>query len=223
MAEARGAIRVAIVDDHPIVRQGLRAFLELQDDLTVVAEASGGADAIDVIAATAPDVVLMDLVMPEGDGITAIRRLREEQPSVRVLVLTSFDSDPDVFSALDAGAAGYLLKDVDPDALAAAIRDVGAGRPALHPDVARRLMRGPKGPRPDDLTAREHDVLRLIVAGRANKQIARALGVSEKTVKTHVSNILQKLGAADRTQAAVLAIRNRLVQEQEQEQEEEVT
>lgn len=211
---AERPLRVAIVDDHPIVRQGLRAFLELQDDLTVVAEAAGGTEAMGVIAAASPDVVLMDLVMPEGDGITAIRRLREEQPAVRVLVLTSFDADPDVFSALEAGAAGYLLKDVDPETLAGAIRDVGAGRPALHPEVARRLMHGPDGPRPNDLTGRERDVLRLIVAGQANKQIARRLGVSEKTVKTHVSNVLQKLGAADRTQAAVLAIRHRLVNEE---------
>jgi DNA-binding NarL/FixJ family response regulator len=206
-------IRILIVDDHPIVRQGLRTFLELKDDLTVIGEASGGTEALDVIAGSVPDVVLMDLVMPGGDGITAIRRLREEQPSVRVLVLTSFGQDSDVYSALEAGAAGYLLKDVDPESLAAAIRDVRAGRPALHPDVARRLMRGREGPRPENLTARERDVLRLIVAGQANKQIARLLGVSEKTVKTHVSNILQKLGASDRTQAAVLAVRNRLVGE----------
>jgi NarL family two-component system response regulator LiaR len=207
-------IRVFLVDDHAVVRQGLRAFLELQDDIEVVGEASGGVETLREAPGTLPDVVLMDLVMPEGDGITAIRQLRAALPKARVLVLTSFSEDPHVYAALDAGAAGYLLKDVDPATLAGAIRDVRQGRPALHPEIASRLMRVSAPPRPRDFTPRELDVLRLVVEGLANKQAARRLGITEKTVKTHVSNILQKLGAADRTQAAVLAVRNRLVEEE---------
>jgi DNA-binding NarL/FixJ family response regulator len=206
-------IRVFLVDDHAVVRQGLRAFLELQDDLSVVGEAAGGAEAVRAVPDARPDVILMDLVMPEGDGITAIRELTAAFPAGRVLVLTSFSEDPHVYAALDAGAAGYLLKDVDPATLAGAIRDVHQGRPALHPEIASRLMRMSAPPRPRDFTPRERDVLRLVVEGLANKQVARRLGITEKTVKTHVSNILQKLGAADRTQAAVLAVRNRLVEE----------
>jgi NarL family two-component system response regulator LiaR len=206
-------VRVFLVDDHAVVRQGLRAFLELQDDIEVVGEASGGTEAVREVPAALPDVILMDLVMPEGDGITAIRELKAVLPQARVLVLTSFSEDPHVYAALDAGAAGYLLKDVDPATLAGAIRDVRQGRPALHPEIASRLMRMSAPPRPRDFTPRERDVLRLVVEGLANKQVARRLGITEKTVKTHVSNILQKLGAADRTQAAVLAVRNRLVEE----------
>ena len=201
-----------LVDDHAVVRQGLRAFLELDEGIEVVGEAGGGTEAVTGALKLSPDVVLMDLVMPDGDGITAIRDLRQALPAARVLVLTSFNEDPHIYAAMDAGAAGYLLKDVDPSSLAAAIRDVHRGRPVLHPDVASRLMRATVPPRPGDLTRRERDVLGLLVEGLANKQIARRLGVTEKTVKTHVSNILQKLHAADRTQAAVLAVRNRLVE-----------
>jgi two-component system, NarL family, response regulator LiaR len=207
------AIRLVIVDDHSVVREGLRAFLRLQEGIDVVGEAAGPDEAIRVAAAASPDVVLLDLVMPGGDGIGAIRRLLEVAPAVRVLVLTSFADDAQIFAALAAGAAGYLLKDVDPAALADAIRDVHAGRPALHPSVAARLMRRGGGPARSrgDITAREHDVLRLVVEGLPNKQIAQRLGIGEKTVKTHVSRVLAKLGVADRTQAAVLAIREGLV------------
>ena len=151
--------------------------------------------------------------MPGGDGIGAIRRLLEVAPGVRVLVLTSFADDAQIFAAFAAGAAGYLLKDVDPQALADGIRDVHAGRPALDPSVAARLMRRGGSPQPahGDLTARERDVLRLVVEGLANKQIAQRLGIGEKTIKTHVSRVLAKLGVEDRTQAAVLAIREGLV------------
>ncbi|MEA2637292.1 MAG: hypothetical protein QOE18_349 [Chloroflexota bacterium] len=206
-------IRLVIVDDHSVVREGLRAFLRLQEGIDVVGEAAGADEAIRVAAAASPDVVLLDLVMPDGDGVGAIRRLLEVAPGVRVLVLTSFADDAQIFAAVAAGAAGYLLKDVDPAALADAIRDVHAGRPALHPSVAARLMRrgDDSARRHGDITAREHDVLRLMVEGLPNKQIAQRLGIGEKTVKTHVSRVLAKLGVADRTQAAVLAIREGLV------------
>jgi two-component system, NarL family, response regulator LiaR len=207
------AIRLLIVDDHSVVREGLRAFLRLQEGIDVVGEAAGAEEAIRVAAAASPDVVLLDLVMPDGDGIGAIRRLIEVAPGARVLVLTSFADDAQIFAAMAAGAAGYLLKDVDPAALAEGIRDVHAGRPALHPSVAARLMRrgGSPASAHGDITAREHDVLRLVVEGLPNKQIAQRLGIGEKTVKTHVSRVLAKLGVEDRTQAAVLAIREGLV------------
>jgi two-component system, NarL family, response regulator LiaR len=211
---AEGPVRVLLVDDHLVVRQGLRAFLQLQPDIEVVGEAAGGEAALAAAAAASPDVVLMDLLMPDGDGISAIRALAAAAPGARVLVLSSFDDDERVFAAMQAGAAGYLLKDVSPDALADAIRDVRRGRPALHPDVAARLMRrvaDPAGAAVEQLTPREREVLQLVVEGYANKQIARRLRITEKTVKTHVSSILQKLGVPDRTAAAVLALRQGLV------------
>jgi two-component system, NarL family, response regulator LiaR len=206
-------IRLLIVDDHAVVRQGLRAFLRLQEGIEVVGEAASSAAAVEVAATTSPDVVLLDLVMPEGGGIGGLRQLLEVAPGARVLVLTSFADDAQIFAAMAAGASGYLLKDIDPQALADAIRDVHAGRPALHPSVAARLMRQGSTARiaRDDLTAREREVLRLMVEGLANKQIAQRLGIGEKTIKTHVSRVLAKLGVADRTQAAVLAIREGLV------------
>jgi NarL family two-component system response regulator LiaR len=206
-------IRLLIVDDHAVVREGLRAFLRLQEGIEVVGEAGSADEAVAVATTSAPDIVLLDLVMPGGDGVGAIRRLIDAGPKLRVLVLTSFADDAQIFAALAAGAAGYLLKDIDPQALADAIRDIHAGRPALHPSVASRLMR--RGAQPptehDDLTAREREVLRLVVEGLPNKQIAQRLGIGEKTIKTHVSRVLAKLGVADRTQAAVLAIREGLV------------
>ena len=207
-------VRLLLVDDHAVVREGLRAFLRLQPDLEVCGEAADGETALRLAASLRPDVVLLDLVMPHGDGLSVLRAMREHVPESRVLVLTSYADDAQVFAAMEAGAAGYMLKDVEPDALAAAIRDVAAGRPALHPQVARRLMRQRgAGAEPGlaDLTARERDVLRLIVEGLANKEIAARLRIGEKTVKTHVSRVLGKLGVLDRTQAAVLAIRSRLV------------
>lgn len=204
-------IRVYLVDDHAVVRQGLRAFLDLQPDIEVVGEASGGDQALVEGPAITPDVVLLDLVMPEGDGLTALRRFRDALPSARVLVLSSFGDDANVAAAMRAGAAGYLLKDVDPQALAASIRDVYAGRAALHPDVLARLLRQRAAPPASQLTARELEVLVCITEGLANKQIGRRLGITEKTVKTHVSSILGKLGVQDRTEAAVAAIRDRLV------------
>jgi two-component system, NarL family, response regulator LiaR len=208
-------IRLLLVDDHAVVREGLRAFLRLQPDLEVCGEAADGETGAQLAATLRPDVVLLDLLMPHGDGLSALRSIREQAPESRVLVLTSYADDAQLFAAMEAGAAGYLLKDVEPDALAAAIREVAQGRPALHPDVARRLMRqvgiGAAQPGLADLTPRERDVLRLIVEGLANKEIAHRLRIGEKTVKTHVSRVLDKLDVVDRTQAAVLAIRLRLV------------
>ena len=214
MAEADAVIGVMLVDDHAVVREGLRAFLQLQPDIKVVGEAAGGAAALEAARAAQPDVILMDLLMPDGDGVEAIRAIVAAARRARVLVLTSFVDDERVFAAMQAGAAGYLLKDVEPDQLAAAIRDVHSGRPALHPEVAARLMRrvaDPAGAGAEALTPREGEVLQLVVEGFANKQIARRLRITEKTVKTHVSSILRKLGVADRTAAAVLAIRQGLV------------
>jgi NarL family two-component system response regulator LiaR len=212
VSAARTPIRLVIVDDHSVVREGLRAFLRLQEGIEVVGEAADAEEAIRVAAGSSPDVILLDLVMPGGDGVAAIRRLLAATPAVRVLVLTSFADDAQIFAAMAAGASGYLLKDVDPAALADGIRDVHAGRPALHPSIAARLMRREgSSPARTDLTSRELDVLRLIVEGLPNKQIAQRLGIGEKTVKTHVSRVLGKLGVEDRTQAAVLAIREGLV------------
>jgi NarL family two-component system response regulator LiaR len=210
-------IRVLIADDHAIVRQGLTTFLELQEGIEVAGQASDGEEAATLAARLQPDVVLMDLVMPALDGISAIARIRESTPSTRVIVLTSFADDEKIFAAIRAGAAGYLMKDVSPQDLAAAIRMVHAGEPILAPEVMRRLMdevgRSLESPSASDtLTEREIEVLRLIANGRSNKEIARDLALSEKTVKTHVSNILQKLQLSDRTQAALYAVRQHLVE-----------
>ena len=206
-------IRVLIADDHAVVRQGLRTFLDLQEDVEVVGEATDGEEAVVEAARVHPDVVLMDLVMPRVDGVEAIRRIREASPATRVLVLTSFTEDDKVCPAVRAGAAGYLLKDVQPRALVEAIRTVHGGEALLHPTVAARLMQEFAEEEPRDLlTERELEVIRLIAHGRSNKAIALELGLAEKTVKTHVSNILGKLHVADRTQAALYAVRERLVE-----------
>ncbi len=206
-------IRVLLVDDHAVVRQGLRSFLELQPDIEVVGEAAGARDGVELAARLSPDVVLMDLLMPDEDGVDAIRALRDVAPRVRVLVLTSYLDDTHVFAAVQAGAAGYLLKDVQPDALTDGIRQVSQGLAVLHPTIAARLMnRTGRPPSLADFTQRERGVLKLLAEGLSNKEIAGRLFISEKTVKTHVSNVLQKLGVADRTQAALLAVRQRLVE-----------
>ena len=201
-------IRVLIADDHAVVRQGLRTFLDLQDDIEVVAEASDGAEALAAAEQHAPDVVLIDLVMPNVDGIEAIRGLRERVPQARAVVLSSFIDDERLLPAVRAGAAGYLLKDVQPQELVAAIRTVHEGGALLHPKVASRLL---EEVATDPLTPREREVLSLIGRGMANKAIALELSLSEKTVKAHVSSILAKLGVADRTQAALYAVRAGLV------------
>lgn len=206
-------IRVMIVDDHAIVREGLRTLLSETPDVVVVEEATNGSEAILLAATVGPDVVLMDLVMPELDGIEATRRVRTASPRSQVLVLTSFADDGRVQSAIRAGAIGYLLKDVLKADLLHAIRMAAQGKPILHPEAQRHLMQQVMLP-PDpciDLTERERDVLRLLGSGRSNKQIASTLHLTEGTVKGYVSTILAKLDVADRTQAALYAVKHGLV------------
>jgi len=209
-------IRVLIADDHAVVRQGLRAFLEAQNDIEVVGEANDGSEAVRLADALRPDVLVMDVVMPKVDGIEAIRRIRTAGVPAKVIVLTSFADDQKVFAAVRAGAAGYLLKDIRPDELGEAIRTVMRDEALLNPRVAATLMQEfahqARTPASDALTLREMDVIRLLARGRSNKEIALELGVAEKTVKTHVSSILSKLQLADRTQAALYAVRERLVE-----------
>jgi DNA-binding NarL/FixJ family response regulator len=208
-----------IVDDHAVVREGLRAFLTLQDGLQIVAEAADGVQAIEQARQTRPGVILMDLVMPRLDGVGAMRELRRELPECRVIVLTSFLDDERLLPAIQAGAAGYLLKNADPAQLARAVREAHEGGAIIDPTVAARLIgaladerpRAPAAPASEELTAREREVLELIAGGRSNKRIAFELGISEKTVKTHVGHLLAKLGVNDRTQAAMLAVRQGLV------------
>jgi two-component system, NarL family, response regulator LiaR len=206
-------IRVLIADDHAVVRQGLRTFLELQRDIEVVGDVADGEQAVAAVRERRPDVVLMDLVMPRLDGVEAMRVILGERPATRVIALTSFLDDDKVLPAVRAGAAGYLLKDVEPQELVRAIRTVQAGESLLHPAVTTRVMRelaDPPSTAPEpraELTERERDVLSLLARGLANKLIARELGIAEKTVKAHVSHILAKLGVSDRTQAALMAVR----------------
>jgi NarL family two-component system response regulator LiaR len=204
-------IRVLIVDDHAVVREGLRTFLELQDGIAVAGEAADGEQAVMQAEALRPDVVLMDLVMPRLDGVGAMRELRRRLPDTRVIVLTSFAEDERLLPAIQAGAAGYLLKNVAPPELARAVRAAHAGEALIDPVIAARLVDAiaqPAGePAPERLTAREQEVLALIARGYSNKRIALELGIAEKTVKTHVGHVLAKLGVTDRTQAAVHAVR----------------
>jgi two-component system, NarL family, response regulator LiaR len=205
---------VLVVDDHTVVREGLRGFLDLQDGIEVVGEAADGDEALAAAERLRPDVVLMDLVMPRLDGVAAMRALRERLPQARVIVLTSFLDDDKLLPALRAGAAGYLLKNSEPQELARAVRAAQAGEALLDPAVGARVVEALAGAEEeplDRLTPREREVLQLIGRGFPNKQIARELDVSERTVKTHVGHVLAKLGVADRTQAAVLAVRAGLV------------
>jgi two-component system, NarL family, response regulator LiaR len=204
-------IGVLIVDDHAVVREGLRTFLGLQDGIAVVGEAGDGEEAVRQAEALRPDVVLMDLVMPRLDGVGAMRELRRRLPATRVIVLTSFAEDQRLLPAIQAGAAGYLLKNVAPSELARAVRAAHAGEALLDTLVAARLVEAiaqPAGePARERLTGREQEVLGLIARGFSNKRIARELGIAEKTVKTHVGHVLAKLGVSDRTQAALHAVR----------------
>jgi NarL family two-component system response regulator LiaR len=209
------SIRVLITDDHAILRKGIRALLSTEADMEVVGEAANGVEALAQARALRPDVILMDLVMPEMDGIEATRRITAELPGVHVLVLTSFAADDKVFPAIKAGALGYILKDTGPADLVQAIRQVHAGQPSLEPAVALRVLHElshpPQQPlTPDPLTGRELEVLRLIAKGQSNKEIADQLIIAELTVRTHVSNILGKLQLASRTQAALYALKEGL-------------
>lgn len=210
-------ITVLLVDDHKVVRQGVRAFLQAQSDIEVVAEADSGETAVTLAAEHAPDVVLMDLVMPGMDGVTATRQVKAQSPRTQIIMLTSYHQDEHIFPAIRAGALSYLLKDIEPAALADAVRQAAQGEAVLHPRVAARVVQELHGSRQEavniftELSDRELEVLRLIADGANNSSIAEHLVISEKTVKSHVSNILSKLHLADRTQAAVLAWREGVV------------
>jgi len=209
-------IALILVDDHAVVREGLRAYLSTEPDLDVVGEAGNGREALKLAADAVPDVALVDLVMPGMDGIATIRELKKVSPHTQVIVLTSYAEDEKIFPAVRAGALSYLLKDVSADDLAKAIRAAARGEATLHPQVAARLMSEVGGPKRqesgvDALTEREMEVLALIARGMSNREIAQTLVVAEKTVKSHVSNILSKLHLADRTQAAIYALRQRIV------------
>ena len=206
-------IRILVADDHSVVRQGLRMFLALDPDFQIVGEAIDGAQAVTLAGELRPDVVLMDLLMPIMDGIQATAAIRRDLPDTEVIALTSVLEDTMVVGAVRAGAIGYLLKDADADELCRAIRAAAAGKVQLSPKAAERLMREVRAPEsPEVLTEREVDVLRLLARGRSNKEIASALSITEKTVKTHVSNILAKLDVPSRTQAALHAVRLGLVE-----------
>ncbi len=209
-------IRVGLIDDHAVVRQGLRAFLAAQPDLLVVGEARSGEEALELVTAQVPDVVLLDLVMPGMDGVETLRRLNQISPHTQVVVLTSYLQDELVFPAIRAGACSYLLKDAGAEEIAEAVRKAARGEVVLHPQVAVRLMQEMQGRRHTtlnpylELSDREREVLRLIAEGLSNQQIAEQLVISEGTVKSHVSNLLSKLHLADRTQAAIFAWREGL-------------
>jgi DNA-binding NarL/FixJ family response regulator len=204
-------ITVALVDDHAIVRRGLEQLLQGVDDIEVVGSAGDGAEAFEMVREVSPDVVLMDLQMPGVDGVTATKNILEAFPDTKVVVLTSFSDSGRIVGALDVGAVGYLLKDTEPDDLISGIRAAARGESPLHPRAARELLtarRGPGGAGPVELTPRETEVLTMVRQGLANKQIARRLGITERTVKAHLSSAFQRIGARDRTQAAIWAERN---------------
>jgi NarL family two-component system response regulator LiaR len=216
-------IKVLLIDDHAVVRQGLRMFIEMQNDMEIVGEGSNGMEAVELASKLNPDVILLDLVMPQMDGVEATQKILTHNPHSRVLILTSFGEDERVFPAIRAGAQGYLLKDIQPRDLVQAIREACQGKPQLHPDVARRLMMAVSGEAvgkeqdktsvPTELhglTDREREVLEQIACGLSNREIAAEMVISEKTVKTHVSNLLDKLGLEDRTRAAIWALKHGL-------------
>ena len=210
-------LRILIADDHQIVRRGLRMTIEAEQDMKVVADAENGSQVLSLIKKHKPDVVLMEMQMPEMDGVDALKQLRVEFPTLPVLILTTFSDDAHVYAALRAGASGFLLKEMNGDDLVSAIRGAAQGKPQLHPDIARRLMA--RAPMPDDpfesLTERERGILKLIAKSMSNKEIASQLFLTEMTVKGYVSDLFAKLGVNDRTQAALMAIRFGLVKPEE--------
>jgi len=214
--QSQPVISLLIVDDHAIVRQGLRTLLELMPDITIAGEAANGAAAVEMVSRLHPDVVLMDLVMPVMDGIQAARQITQLGLGTRVIALTSFMEDEQIVPAIQAGATSFLLKDVSPDDLVEAIRAAYRGETRLHPNVARKLMDQVASPRAApaaaDLTGRELEVLSLVARGMSNRQIAENLVISEKTVKTHISSLLGKLSLEDRTQLAIYALKNGLAE-----------
>jgi NarL family two-component system response regulator LiaR len=208
-------IRVLVVDDHPVVRRGIKSLLAEEEDIEVVGEAVNGKDALKQVEKLHPDVILMDLVMPEMNGVEAIQRITATQPEVRILVMTSFAADDKVFPSIKAGALGYLLKDSDPEDLVRMIHQVYRGELSIHPTIARKVIQELNRPAeealaPDPLTAREIEILQLLAQGVENKEIARRLVVREATVRTHVSNILSKLHLANRVQVTLYALRKGL-------------
>jgi DNA-binding NarL/FixJ family response regulator len=213
------AIKILIADDHHVVRRGLVFFLKTQKYIEVVGEAGNGKEAVELARNLNPDLILMDLIMPEMDGIQATRIIKGEKPEIKILMLTSFADQEHVIPAIEAGASGYQLKDIQPDELVASIRKIMSGEDQLHPRattlVLKHLSSNRRERKPlDELTKREMEVLKEIASGKSNKEIATSLFITEKTVKTHVSNVLAKLELADRTQAALFAVRNRLVEQE---------
>ena len=210
-------LKILIADDHQVVRRGLQMTIDAEKDMRVVGEASNGTQVLALIKKHAPDVVLLDMQMPEMDGVSALKQARVEFPVLPILILTTFSDDAHVYAALRAGASGFLLKEMNGDDLVSAIRGAAQGKPQLHPDIARRLMS--RAPMPDDpfeaLTERERDILKLLAKGRSNKEIAVQLVLTEMTVKGYVSDLFAKLGVNDRTQAALMAVRFGLVMPEE--------
>ena len=209
--ETTPRIRVVLVDDHAVVRSGLAQLLEGADDIEVVGQAGDGLEAVQLVHATRPDVVVMDLQMPRMDGVEATKVILQEDPGVEIVVLTSFSDSARIVAALDAGAVGYLLKDADPDDVLEGVRAVSRGESPIHPKVARQLLSARSEAAPGSavqLTPREAEVLALVRAGLANKQISRRLGISERTVKAHLTSVFQRIGVVDRTQAALWAERH---------------
>ncbi len=210
-------LKIIIADDHQIVRRGLRMTIDAEKDMKVLAEAANGAEVLVLIKKHKPDVALMDLQMPEMDGVEALKQIRLEFPKLPILILTSFGDDAHIYSALRAGASGFLLKEMGGDELVEAIRGAAKGKPQLHPDIAKRLMA--RAPVPEDpfenLTEREREILKLLGRGMSNKEIALELTLTEMTVKGYVSDVLMKLGVSDRTQAALMAVRFGLVRPEE--------
>ncbi len=206
-------LKILIVDDHQVVRRGLQMTIDAEKDMRVIAEASNGMQFLALIKKHKPDVALMDLQMPEMNGVDALKQIRPAYPDLPILILTTFTDDAHVYAALRAGASGFLLKEMSGDDLVAAIRGAAQGKPQLHPDIARRLMA--RAPMPDDpfdsLTEREHGILKLLARGKSNKEIASELVLTEMTVKSYVSDLFAKLGVNDRTQAALMAVRYGLV------------